>query len=1050
MSKILPSLVLLALIPSAAVAQITPDSSLGAENSIVDSNGDRDTIEGGAIRDANLFHSFQEFNVGAGREAYFANPNGIANIFSRVTGNNLSNILGTLGVLGDANLFFLNPNGIVFGPNARLDVRGSFVGSTADSLVFDNGFEFSASNPQVPPLLTVNIPIGLKFRDNPGSIDNQSVAIALDNNNNVVGLQVQPGNSLALVGGEVNLDGGTLTAAGGRVELGGVSAAGTIGLNSDGSLSFPDDVARADVSIINGAIIDVLAGGGGSITVNARNLEVREGSQLLAGIREGLGTPEAQAGDITINATDSVKFDGKSRAFSRVNSGAVGNAGSVLINTGFLEVTNGAQLQASTLGTGSAGTITIKATDRVVFDGESSRGFVSGAFSQVRPGASGNAGGIEIYTPSLTVSNGATLNASTFGVKNAGTVKIEASDFVLFDGESRRPGIVSGAFSQVSVGASGNAGGIEIYTPSLTVSNGALLSASNRGGTGNAGTVKIEASDSVLFDGQSSQGLPGGVISVAEGAVGVAGGIEIETASLKMTNGAVLNTSNFGRGDAGNVTIKAASLKVTNGATLNANTLGRGDAGSVTINATDFVKFDGEGGFSGAFSQVLPEAEGQGGDVSITTGSLEVLNGAQLSASTFAVGDAGSVTINATDFVKFDGEGGFSGAFSQVLPEAEGQGGYVSITTGSLEVLNGARVSARTRGVGDAGNVILKVKDNITLSGSDTGIFANTDENSTGQGGSIIIDPRTLTIRDSATISVDSQGEGIGGDIELAAGFLTLDNGTISAETRSNTGGNITLNLQDLLLLRNDSQISTTAGNQEFGGDGGNLTINTPFIVAFPDENSDITANAFEGSGGQINITAQGIFGIEERKASEENQTNDIDASSEFGLAGVVEINQPDVDPNRGLVELPETVVDPNALVAQNACKQGSESEFVITGRGGLPPSLNEDLSSDATQVGLVEPAPMESRGAREQGSSGGSPRYAERYPLGRRKTQGNVHQDRRTEDKTSSSPSVPATIIPAQGWVFNDKGEVVLVAYDPTVTGSQRLKKNPPGCSAP
>ncbi|MDJ0594894.1 MAG: S-layer family protein, partial [Pleurocapsa sp. MO_226.B13] len=286
-------------------------------------------------------------------------------------------------------------------------------------------------------------------------------------------------------------------------------------------------------------------------------------------------------------------------------------------------------------------------------------------------------------------------------------------------------------------------------------------------------------------------------------------------------------------------------------------------------------------------------------------------------------------------------------------------------------------------------------------------------------GGSIIIDPRTLTIRDGATISVDSQGTGIGGDIELSAGFLTLDNGTISAETRSNTGGDIILNLQDLLLLSNDSKISTTAGNQEFGGNGGNITINTPFIVAFPDENSDITANAFEGSGGQINITAQGIFGIEEREAIQENQTNDIDASSEFGLAGVVEINQPDVDPSQGLVELPETVVDPNALVAQNPCKRGSESEFVITGRGGLPPSLSEDLSSEATQVGLVEPAPMV---AREQGN-------------------------REAGEQISSSLSVPTTIIPAQGWVFNERGEIVLVAYNPTVTGSQRLKENSTGC---
>lgn len=223
----------------------------------------------------------------------------------------------------------------------------------------------------------------------------------------------------------------------------------------------------------------------------------------------------------------------------------------------------------------------------------------------------------------------------------------------------------------------------------------------------------------------------------------------------------------------------------------------------ITPNANDLVKFDGEdkdGINSGAFSRVFSGAEGKAGGVSIITNSLEVLNDAEVSTSTDGEGSAGTVTISANTF----------------------------------KSSNGGRLVSGTSSQFPAGDIILKVKDNITLSGSDTGIFANTTEGSTGKGGSIIVEPnlRTLTIRDGATISVDSQGEGIGGDIELSAGFLTLDKGTISAETRSNTGGNITLNLQDLLLLRNNSQISTTAGNQEFGGDGGNIA-RAPRLIKF-------------------------------------------------------------------------------------------------------------------------------------------------------------------------------------------------------------------------
>lgn len=114
---------------------------------------------------------------------------------TRVTGGNASNILATLGVLGPANLFLINPNGIIFGPNAHLDMGGSFVASTANSLVFDNGLEFSATNPLSPPLLTVNIPVGLRLRENSASIVNQSSAV----------LYLPQTNTLALVGGNVIL-----------------------------------------------------------------------------------------------------------------------------------------------------------------------------------------------------------------------------------------------------------------------------------------------------------------------------------------------------------------------------------------------------------------------------------------------------------------------------------------------------------------------------------------------------------------------------------------------------------------------------------------------------------------------------------------------------------------------------------------------------------------------------------------------------------------------------------------------------------------------------
>ncbi len=189
-----------------AQAQIVSDRTQGTEASRLTPNvlvngAAADRISGGAQRGSNLFHSFSQFNVRDGQRVYFVNPSGIQNILTRVTGGQVSNILGTLGVEGSANLFLLNPNGIVFGPNARLDVRGSFLGTTANSFVFPQGIEFSATNPQAPPLLTINVPIGLQFGSQPGRITSRAVSRD-EQGNPIDGLSVG-GSSLSLIGGEI-------------------------------------------------------------------------------------------------------------------------------------------------------------------------------------------------------------------------------------------------------------------------------------------------------------------------------------------------------------------------------------------------------------------------------------------------------------------------------------------------------------------------------------------------------------------------------------------------------------------------------------------------------------------------------------------------------------------------------------------------------------------------------------------------------------------------------------------------------------------------------
>ena len=338
------------LSPIVATAQIVPDDSLGRESSLVVPDNIKgipsERLEGGAIRGGNLFHSFGEFNVGEGQGAYFANPALIENIFTRVTGTNVSNLLGTLGVLGNANLFLINPNGVVFGPNASLDLQGSFVVSSAESFVFNN-FEFSASNPQAPPLLTINIPLGLRFQENPGPISARATTE----------LKVGPRQTLGMLGGEVRLDGTVIESPATQVELGSLAVPGVVELNEDLSFIFPEGAARGDIFLGNEAAINVRSGGGGSITIKAQNVDVVGGSKLRAGISEEFGSPEAQGGDIEINATGRINLADDSLISNEVEKNAVGNSGNVKIKTGSLLGKNGSVIGTLILGKGNAGNI---------------------------------------------------------------------------------------------------------------------------------------------------------------------------------------------------------------------------------------------------------------------------------------------------------------------------------------------------------------------------------------------------------------------------------------------------------------------------------------------------------------------------------------------------------------------------------------------------------------------------------------------------------------------------------------------------------------------
>ncbi|MEM8723228.1 MAG: filamentous hemagglutinin N-terminal domain-containing protein [Cyanobacteria bacterium P01_G01_bin.39] len=371
------------LYTSPILAQVTSD---GTVNTQVSQNANVAEITGGESRGNNLFHSFQDFSVPTGNEAFFNNADNISNIFSRVTGGNISNIDGLIRANGNASLYLINPAGIIFGENARLDVGGSFYGSSASSILFDSG-EFSAVDLDNPSILTVNAPIGLDFRDNPGDIVNRAnfglteqtfeqeiddQPVTINRVTNITGLEVTSGENIALIGGNILLEGGGISAPGGNITLGGIFQAAQVNINSDGSFSFANDLPKADLTLTDSALVTVVGDGGGFIKVEVNDLTIAQESQLLAGIGEGLGSNNAKAGDIVINAAESVKLIGDGQFESpeidldagirnlvglsparqsnpEENSNAVGDSGSIFINTNILEVTERADINVRLL-----------------------------------------------------------------------------------------------------------------------------------------------------------------------------------------------------------------------------------------------------------------------------------------------------------------------------------------------------------------------------------------------------------------------------------------------------------------------------------------------------------------------------------------------------------------------------------------------------------------------------------------------------------------------------------------------------------------------------
>ncbi|MEH2212548.1 S-layer family protein [Nostoc sp.] len=645
-----------------AIAQVTSD---GTTNTVVNQSGNNFNIINGIQKGNNLFHSFSNFSIPTGKTAIFNNAADVQNIFSRVTGGSVSNIDGLIQANGSANLFLLNPSGIIFGANAQLNIGGSFIGTTAQSIKFSDGAEFNAINPQANPLLSINVPIGLQMGNNPTPLAQPAFGITVQGtghrltnigvlplvtqNPSATELRVQPRKTLALVGGNLNLNGATLTAKQGQVELGSVSGSGLVSLlpTAQGyTLGYEDGQKFGDIQLTQRSLLDISGVNAGSVQIRGRHIQFTDGSLVLA---RNLGN--LPGGDIRLQATEAIDLIGTT-ADSTIRSGVrtevvgIAASGNISVITPRLTLQQGGGLNSISVGVAPSGNIHVDAT-AIELSG----------FSPINPKVSslstsgygsGNAGDISVNANSLLVSNGGSLISGTFGSGSSGKVTIRTNHTTVM-GEGP-----DGVYSNISsiTFATGNAKTLTLDTAKLQILDGGAIGTTTFF-AGNGGDISINATEFIEISGRSRSNNS-----------------SINSSSILLP---LLLRQRFHLPDkltanAGNVSINTPSLTLTDGGTVGVTSQGSGNGGSLKI-AANTIRLDRQGSI-----QAQTES-GNGGNINLQVGNLLLLRDkSAIAATAGGNGDGGNININAPIIVGLEN--------SDIIANAiKGRGGNIQITT---------------------------------------------------------------------------------------------------------------------------------------------------------------------------------------------------------------------------------------------------------------------------------------------------------------------------------------------------------------------------------
>ena len=874
----------------------------------------------------NLFHSFQVFNVLTGESATFEVPLRFANVISRVTGDGAgpspSLIDGLLKSTGRADFYFINPAGITFGPNARVDVPAAFHVSTADELRLEDGSVFSAGNP-TDSSLSMAPPEAFGFLSgSPGAITVERSQLT----------DFEPEAVLTLAGGDVSLKGGYsghahIAVAGGAIRIVAAGTATGALMLSDASMQqaptgriraeglgyLEDWRVRVDAGGATGPRSVSLAGGEiqlrnavvsadntgdldatGQIRLAAETVSVTNADIRAAVGAAGRGSSISVESDALTIATNFDAFNGRSRISTRVQPGATGRAGDVLIESARVELTDGGQISSwvEDGGRGAGGDVLIEVSERLDASGytfNDSGGLVrSGVLTTVDSYEGGSGGSIDIQAPApgatVMLSNGARLQAGSWSALDTG-----------------RSGAITVTAGQVEL-----RDGVQVTTTSF--------------GPGDAGAIRLTATGSIALSSSA-------YVSADARAEGRGGDITLDASgSISVEDDGWVNnkTATGSSGDAGDIHIKAGTDVVFRDSSwIESETRGTGDAGDILIEAGGGIRFENDGYVNSA-----SRSSGAGGSIRLLAGGDIALTNTEDYAGdpTFvdsrarSTGDAGSIRLEAGGDISID-----TGA--RVLAETEstahgsiaGAGGDIALIAGGALSLRDARVSTRSPvdgtldlvpfgapgsiqvearrvtltdaaietssgNLADAGDISIQAKEHILVTTTDGDAEGIKSENRfrfgaalplsglppAGRSGGIRLDAPEIDIANGAVVSV-STASGDGGEIKVTGSHLSLiDGGSINTQTSGpGRGGTLSVELTGDLTAGGSFDgffeagiYSETLPNTVLpdipSGDGGTVGITADRVVVA--EHAQFgTSSLSAGDAGDISISARMI-----------------------------------------------------------------------------------------------------------------------------------------------------------------------------------------------